>query len=133
VKGADIRPCRPGANEIFAEDALRMLGTKGHGIGARGELQHGVQAAWEMVVATLAEIFQMVFGKIVLYRQQLVAGHRGAPSGAASVAPNGLPLRMSQPGNSASGSSQQKSSNVALSLIRLSMRPAGLGECAYFD
>ena len=46
---------------------------------------------------------------------------KGPNTGEASVAPKGLPLRMSQPGNSAPGSSQQKSSSVAVSLIRLSM------------
>ena len=46
------------------------------GIDAGGEEQGGVDSAGEIVVQALPVIFEMVFGKVVLRRGELVAGMR---------------------------------------------------------
>ena len=74
VEGAGVGAPGAGADQVLAENALRMLAAEDHRIGARGELQQRMQAAGEMVVAALPEIFEMVFGKVILHRQQLVGG-----------------------------------------------------------
>lgn len=92
VERADVGAFGARAGEVLAEDLLRVLDAEGCRIGSRGELEQGVQAAREMVVAALAEVLQMVFGKIVLHRQQLVAGRRGATFGRGQRAAKGAAL-----------------------------------------
>jgi hypothetical protein len=112
VKRADVGALAARTGERLAKHTGRMLAAKGFGVDACREEQQGVQAAREVLVEALAEVLQVILGEVVLNRRELVFRQR---------LPKGLPTRMSQPGNSASSSSQAYNSSVVLSLSRWSM------------
>ena len=76
-----------------------MLYAEGFGVNACREEQQGVQSARELLVEALAEVLQVILGKVVLNRRELVFRQR-LTKGVADQ------MRMSQPGNSPSSFSQ---------------------------
>lgn len=78
VKRTEVGPGAARSYQDFAEHPCRMLGLKGLGVDARRKEQQGVQAAREVLVQSLAEILQVILGKIVLYGRKLVFRQRVA-------------------------------------------------------
>ena len=78
VERTEVGPGAARSYQGFAKDPRRMPGLEGLGVDPRRKEQQGVQAAWEVLVESLAEILQVILGKIDLYGRKLVFRQRAA-------------------------------------------------------